>query len=177
MDILATLNRKSLERGLQFMVVGGLAVSAHGYERQTGDIDLLVKRDHRDAWAAIFAGLGYKIFHEQDTFMQFSSPQDTGWPVDLMFVNEQTFLKMFAGSVEQTMKGAVVRIPSVEHLIALKIHALKYTNPRRQLKDLLDVASLIELNNIDINGKEFSVLCERYGNEKIRAQIIAALSK
>ena len=109
--------------------------------------------------------------------MQFSSPENTGWPVDLMFVNDQTFSKMFTASVEQTMKGTVVRIPSVEHLIALKIHALKYTNPRRQLKNLLDVVSLIELNNVDINGKEFIVVCERYGTPKIRAQIIAALSK
>ena len=177
MEILETLKQKGLERGLQFMVVGGLAVSAHGYERQTGDIDLLVKRDNRDVWTSIFASLGYKIFHEQDTFMQFSSPENTGWPVDLMFVNDQTFSKMFTASVEQTMKGTVVRIPSVEHLIALKIHALKYTNPRRQLKNLLDVVSLIELNNVDINGKEFIVVCERYGTPKIRAQIIAALSK
>jgi predicted nucleotidyltransferase len=177
MEIFETLNQKSREAGLQFLVMGGHAINAHGYERQTADVDILVRSKDREAWKTLLSSLGYRVFHEQDTFMQFSAPEAGAWPVDLMFVNEQTFSKMLAESIEVTMKGTGVKIPSVEHLIALKLHALKYTNPRRELKDLLDVVSLLEANKIDPNGGKFKELCERYGTQKIQNKIIAASSK
>jgi predicted nucleotidyltransferase len=70
-----------------------------------------------------------------------------------------------------------VRVASVEHLIALKLHALKHGNPRRELKDLLDVVSLCEANRIDVNGEKFEQLCKRYGTKKIHSQILAISSR
>lgn len=177
MDILTTLNQRGSESGLQFLVIGGLAVNAHGYERVTSDIDLLVRRDDREAWKSLMFSLGYSIFHEQDIFTQFKAPEGTTWPIDLMFVNQQTFSKMFPESIEVQMKGMTFRVPALEHLLALKLHALKYTHARRELKDLLDVVWLADLNHIDINSEKFSELCKRYGTEKIHMQIIAASSK
>ena len=177
MDILDTLNQKSRERRLQFLVTGGHAINAHGYERQTADLDIVVRREEREAWKALLASLGYKIFHEQNTFAQYSPPEAGAWPVDLMFLNEQTFAGMFAESMEVSLKSTAVRIPSVEHLIALKLHALKHTNPRRELKDLLDVVNLVDANKIDIDGENFRKLCERYGTPKIYDKIVAASSR
>ncbi len=177
MDILETLNQKSRERGLGFLVMGGLAINAHGYERQTADIDLLARSDKRGDWKALMESLGYRVFHDQGTFTQFSPPESVTWPVDLMFVNEGTFAKMSSESVEVQMQATKVRIPSVEHLMALKLHALKHASPRRELKDLLDMAGLIEANHIDINGEKFKKLCERYGTKTIHAQISVVCAK
>ncbi|HWF19604.1 MAG TPA: nucleotidyl transferase AbiEii/AbiGii toxin family protein [Verrucomicrobiae bacterium] len=177
MDILTALNRRGSELGLQFLVIGGLAINAHGYERVTSDIDLLVRNEEREAWKSLMASLGYSEHHEQGTFMQFTASEGTTWPVDLMFVNQQTFSKMYPESIEVKMKGMEFRVPALEHILALKLHALKYTHGKRELKDLLDVVWLAEINHIDINGEKFIELCRRYGTERIHQQIIAVSSR
>lgn len=177
MDVLTKLNRLSAESGLQFLVIGGLAINAHGYERVTADIDLLVRKEDREAWRNLMLSIGYQVHHEQEIFMQFTAPEGSTWPVDLMFVNHQTFSKMFPESLEVKMKRMEFRVPALDHLLALKLHALKYTHAKRELKDLLDVVWLVDINHIDINGEKFTELCKRYGTEKIRKQIIAASSR
>jgi Uncharacterised nucleotidyltransferase len=177
MDTLKIIKEKSGREGLPFLVMGGLAVSAHGYGRHTADIDLLAQSARREEWKKLMAGAGYQVFQEQGPFTQFSPVEAESWPVDIMFVNEETFAKMNAEGVEAVVQDTQLRIPSVEHLIALKLHALKNTNSRRGLKDLLDVASLVEANHIDLNGEVFKNLCERYGTPKIHAQIIAISAK
>jgi len=177
MDVLTILNEKSRERDLPFLVIGGLAVNAHGYERVTSDIDILVRGDERETWKNLLLSLGFSLTHEQGTFAQFKAAGETGWPLDLMFVNQQTFSKMFPESVEVKLKGLAFRVPTLEHLLALKLHALKYTHGRRELKDLLDVVWLTDINHIDINGEKFIALCNRYGTEKIRNQLIVVSSR
>jgi hypothetical protein len=176
-NIIETLNRESRERGIPFLVVGGLAVIAHGYERQTADMDIMIRRADGEAWKCVLIGLGYKVFLEQETFAQLTPPAPGLWPVDLMFVNDETFSKMSAESVEAKVRETPVRIPRVGHVIALKLHALKHTHPRRELKDLLDVVSLIEAAKLDLNGDELKQLCKRYASEKIYRKIVAASSK
>lgn len=177
MDILEILSQKSGELELRFLVVGGHAVIAHGYERQTSDLDILVRNLDREAWRSLLSSLGYRLFHEQGVFAQFSPAEHGAWPVDLMFVNDQTFESFMAEASEVKVKDARVKFPSVEHLLALKIHALKSTHPGRELKDLLDVVNLIESNHIDLNGDKFKKLCERYGTSRIHDQIITASSR
>jgi predicted nucleotidyltransferase len=177
MEILETIKVKSAELGLQFLVIGGHAIIAYGYERQTGDLDLLVRRTDQKKWADLLISLGCNLVHEQDPFAQFSPSSNFGWPVDLMFGNEQTFSGMLAEAKESTVTGIAVKIPSLEHLIALKLHALKNTHGRRGLKDLVDVVSLLEANKIDVGSDKFKRLCERYGTDKIYDQIIAISSK
>lgn len=177
MGTLEILNQKSRELGLRFLVVGGHAVIAHGYERQTADLDILVRNLDREAWRSLLSALGYRLFHEQGVFAQFSPVEQGAWPVDLMFVNDQTFDGFFAEARDVQVTGVSLKIPSVEHLLALKFHALKHTHPQREMKDLLDVVNLIEANHIDLNGESFKKLCDRYGTPKIRDQIIAASSR
>jgi hypothetical protein len=53
-EILRTL----LEHGVEFLVIGGLAVAAHGYERGTKDVDVVpaqTTKNRRRLYAALFA--------------------------------------------------------------------------------------------------------------------------
>ena len=149
-------------------------MNAHGYERQTADLDLLVRTADRESWHALMTSLGYQVFHEQGAFLQLSPPADSAWPVDLMFVNDTTFSTMLAEASKIHLTGAEVKIPSLDHLLALKLHALKHTHFRRELKDLLDVITLIEIHQIDIKGEKFRKLCERYGSSQVYEKIAAA---
>ena len=43
------------EAGLPFLIIGGLAVIAHGYQRNTVDLDYLARRSDREAWQQALA--------------------------------------------------------------------------------------------------------------------------
>ena len=55
MGLFQTINLEARNRKLEFLVIGGLAVNFHGYSRDSADLDLLIQRDAREAWLAMFA--------------------------------------------------------------------------------------------------------------------------
>jgi hypothetical protein len=59
MSLLKTLESKTKDQGLTFLVIGGLAVIHYGYPRDTGDLDLLILRSARGQWLALFSELDY----------------------------------------------------------------------------------------------------------------------
>jgi hypothetical protein len=59
MNVFRTVEREARERGLTFVVIGGLAVIEHGYSRLTTDFDLLIAQEHRDSWHFLLLDVGY----------------------------------------------------------------------------------------------------------------------
>ena len=94
-------------------------------------------------WHALLTGLGYKLDNEHTVFRQYALREGVGWPVALMLVNEKTFEGIAEGAKLVAIQGAHLYIASVEHLIALKLHALKHSRLSRFFKDLDDVVNLI----------------------------------
>lgn len=139
MSILEHLIERARAQGLPFVVIGGHAVAAHGYGRQTLDLDLLVRDEDRRPWVELLVAFGYRVFHEDPAFVQLAAPTVAHWPVDLLLVAEPTFAGVMAEAREVDFGAQRVRIPSLEHLLALKLHALKDARPPRDLKDLTDV--------------------------------------
>ena len=81
MTPLGKIKKAAEQRGISFILIGGLAVIEHGYARLTSDFDLLVLRDDDGEWRALLQELGYQLFHQGPTFLQYK--KDTDWPVDL----------------------------------------------------------------------------------------------
>ena len=98
-------------------------------------------------------------------FAQFS--QTDGDPLDLMFVNSTTFEQMWTGSEERAFLGTKARIPSLDHLLALKLHALKQGLQHRTFKDADDVETLLKLNGLDIATPHYEQLFLKYGSREI----------
>lgn len=121
--------------------------------------------------------MGYTLFSDQLTFAQFHPPQPWEWPVDLMFLSEETFRKLASDGVNAVILGVEVRIPSPEHIIALKLHAIRYGPPRREAGDLVDILELIEANKIDIAGDRFRKLCNRYATPELYERIAKEIAK
>jgi hypothetical protein len=177
MDIFQSLADVSRERVLEFLVIGGHAVNAYGYSRETADLDLLIRKAQRDSWLAWFQSLGYSIFHDGENFLQLVPPPEARWPVDLMLVNDESFAAMLAASRPIEQEPARPRIPSVDHLIALKLHALKHTRIHRFLKDFQDVIGLIESQKIDPDSEKLKQLFEKYGTIELYGKVRRALSE
>lgn len=77
------------EKKVRFLVIGGMAVNFHGYERVTKDLDLWVARDRRNAravyaslseWGAGLTGITAKDFEEDNFFLFGREP----WRIDIL---------------------------------------------------------------------------------------------
>jgi hypothetical protein len=160
--------------GLHAVLVGGNAVNLHAYSRTTFDLDLLVPEGESRSWVTFFQGHGYEVFHQTPNFMRlrFAADPTGALPIDLMLSDADTFQKIHSESTQvQVTPGASLAIPTVLHLIAMKLHALRSPVRVEHGVDLQDVKHLMKTARIDPAGNEFRRLAERYGNESIRARI------
>lgn len=158
---------------LPFLVIGGHAVIAHGYPRLTHDLDFLVRKSQRDLWRIKVLRLGFHVFEERASFIQFS--RSAGMPDwDLMLVNDLTFEKMWAESITIDFAGTGARMVALDHLIALKLHVLKQNLPHRALRDLDDVINLVLKNGLDIRTERYRTLFLKYGDQLTYDRVLRA---
>ena len=174
MTLFQVLEREAPPRGVDFLIIGAHAINQFGYSRDTADVDLLVRATDRDTWLKLFTDLDYTVVSEKPAFLQLKAPSEFIWPVDLMFVNEQTWNKMAAEAVHISIGDASCKVPKLLHLIALKVHALQHTHAGRFMKDFQDVEGLIKINCLDVESVEIREIFERYGTADLYKKIANA---
>ncbi|HEY6168242.1 MAG TPA: hypothetical protein VI454_09405 [Verrucomicrobiae bacterium] len=150
---------------LRFLIIGGWAVGAHGNPRATFDVDFMIQRADRDEWFKRALEGGLKLFRESRTFAQFTQPAGDG--LDLMFADDTTFGKMWEASEERTFGVVKARVPCLDHLLALKLHALRQNLSHRTSKDADDVEVLLRRHEINLHDPHYEALFLKYGNREI----------
>lgn len=164
MEILRTIKFYCEAKDLRFIMIGGHAVNSYGLSRQTGDIDLLARSEDSFEWDKLLKKLRYIEFQRTKVFARFRPGELAAWPIDLMFVDSNTFEKMYAEAFEFDFGIVTVKIASLRHLIALKIHALKTPQKHRELKDYGDILELLRRNKNALTHNELKALCEKYAS-------------
>lgn len=174
LDIFQVCVDAAARAGLDFLLIGGHAVNARGYERTTLDIDfLLAGRDLR-GWRDLLAAAGYRLIPPEGgikAFAQFEPEVGEGFRVDLMLVDDATFARLLAGSEWRDYGRRRVRVIGVLHLVALKLHALRTESRAALGRDYLDILNLIRVNCIDIAGAEFQEIVDRYASPTVRERL------
>lgn len=136
--------------GIDYAVIGAVALNQHGYQRFTSDIDLLMTKEGLEKFHRELAGLGYvpkfegakKTFRATARNVQIEVitageyPGD-GKPKPVQFPNPDESCMVING----------VKTVTLEMLITLKL-ASGMTNAGR-LKDLADVQELIKVKQLD----------------------------
>ena len=176
MSFFGTIHEEAARRKLRFLVIGGLAVNHYGYSRDTSDLDFFISQADRSEWMRLLADFGYASHNDGGNFIQYHPPAQNAWPVDLMLVQEKTFAPILAASRAADFFGVKSRVPSLEHLIALKLHALKNTRMSRFLKDFLDVEYLIRLNRLDLQSENIRELFDKYGTPDLYDKVSRSLA-
>lgn len=150
----------------------------HGFQRGTEDADILVSKEQRDLWIEIVRNCGYTLLHDAGTFLQFEPEraEPNRWDVDVMLVPSSAFERLLAAAESATIEAAAVMVPSLEHLLALKVHALKNGKGLRVLKDMTDVAELLKANRVDPKTPWLKAIFERYGDTEMYERIIKLLA-
>jgi len=155
------------DAGVPFLVVGGLAVVAHGYGRQTQDLDIVIRLEPGPVKAAFVAleGLGYRprvpvtaagfadraqrsawIEAKGMTVLSFHSDRFRDTPVNVFVTEPFDFAEEHRlAMVEEIAPGLTVRIVRLPCLLRLKQEA-------GRPQDLADVAELRLLHGGEANG-------------------------
>jgi hypothetical protein len=158
---------------LRFLIIGGWAVGAHGNPRATFDVDFMVRRVDHDAWFERAVARGLKLFRESAVFAQFTQPAGDGF--DLMFVSDPTFGKMWEASEERAFGEVKARVPCLDHLLALKLHALRQNLSHRTSKDADDVEVLLRRHEINLTDPHYKALFLKYGSPELYETFVRIL--
>jgi hypothetical protein len=136
------------QMGIQYAVVGGLALFQHGLRRFTEDVDILVTKDALRKIHENLEGLGYlppyaKSKHLRDT--------ELGVKIEFLTTGEypgdgKEKPVSFPDPAQVSFDSEGVRYVNLPTLIELKL-ASGMTNPGR-MKDLTDVLELIKILNL-----------------------------
>jgi len=105
----------------------------------------------------------YTLHAETRTFFQMHPSDEQTLPVDVMMVNEPTFAKMLALAKECSALPPAARVVSLEHLLALKCHAIKHGHPGRVEKDVDDELGLVRANQLDVTASDWREIFLKYG--------------
>lgn len=153
------------------VLIGGFAVNFHKVSRYTADVDFLITKEDFDKIAEYISRAGFKKLSPHENFAQFKSLGIGSIGVDFMFVDPQTFNKIKEEGQKLKLGKKEFVVPSLNHLIALKLHSMKSNQRDRFGKDFPDVINLIKVNKLNIDDKDFKELCLKYGTKEIYQKI------
>ncbi len=173
-SIFQLISRMMLETGIRCVLIGGFAVNYYKVSRQTADVDLMIASDDFEKGALFLKKTGFREEQKSDVFARFTAPETYFLDVDYMFVQRETLNKILKECEEADIGGEKFKVPSLYHLMALKMHAIKY-NSKREYRDLPDIVELIKSNKVDIKSKRFTQLCSDHGSKEIYDKISAAV--
>lgn len=161
------------QAGISVILVGGFAVNLYKVTRSTKDIDFLIPEEDYEKARAVLQEAGYKELKHDKIFARLVADFIAPSEVDLLFTDPQTFKTVLKEGREVTLSGKRFRLPSLEHLIALKLHAIKCNPPSRELRDLRDILELVRANEIKVKTERFRNLCLKFGNQEIYEKILS----
>ena len=103
--------------------------------------------------------------------MLFNPPYGVRWRLDLMLVSEDTFGKILSAAKEVKMLGVTAQVPSIEHLLAMKVHALRHGNQERFEKDFGDVLNLIHNAEFGVDSEPVRRAFQQFGTEELYERV------
>jgi predicted nucleotidyltransferase len=157
--------------GIHYVLAGGFAVNVHHVTRQTLDVDLLIALDDLEKASSALQAVGYRTGLESPVVARFKGDGKLLLDIDLMLIDPGTMQKILDKSKKATISGHSFKVLSLEHLIAMKFHAIKNDPESREPKDLLDIIQLVRRNGMDLGGAELRRLCEGYGTPELFKKI------
>lgn len=173
MDFVGVLDRVDAfltGHGWRFALIGGVALAVYGNPRLTLDLDIVTEAEGQEALVAWMESAGYATLYRSPGFSNHLHASREWGRVDFIYVRDETAARLFAGvAVAPGPAGRPVPVPRKEHLIAMKVQAMK-NDPTRSLQDMSDIGYLLKLEGINRDeAREYFVkagLLERWEDLK-----------
>lgn len=161
------------DAGVSVVLVGGYALGAHGHQRFTKDVDFVVAEQDVDKLVSALSKTGYREVLRSPVVVRCAPEDEASEVVDLMPVDAHTFGKMKTEAREEDYGGERFLVPKLDHLMAMKLHALREQFETRKTKDLPDIVELLKRNHLDVTSERFRDLCYTYGTPELYQEIVS----
>jgi hypothetical protein len=168
-EVFDLLSRIQQRTGLNLLIIGGWALHAHGFSRNTNDVDCMTAITDDAVIGQELVRAGFECFAELPSFRRFRHRLEHCIVLDVMRVDAATFAKVWDGARKFEIEGFTLHVPSLPHLIALKVHAARSEN--RTDQDMLDVINLLRVNPGGISSVALREICDRFGTPQLTARL------
>jgi hypothetical protein len=143
------------KNGIEYNIIGAIALNLHGYQRFTTDIDLLMTAEGLEKFHQLLVGVGYRPAFEGARKKFRATARNI--PIEIITTGEypgdgKVKPISFPTPQESCVEINGVQVLSLEMLINLKL-ASGMTHPGR-LKDLADVQELIKIKGLSSSFSE-----------------------
>lgn len=163
-----TVLKAFVKEGIEFLIVGGFAVNAYGYSRHTVDLDLMIVIEDLNRVRGLMTTNGFTNIVIKEAAAHFFKPDET-CRIDFLMANHATIATLVADAKAISIFGVQVKVPHLEHLIAMKLHALKYAFAQRVEKDVSDIIALMFANELSIS--RIQKLCHEFSTPEVLSEI------
>jgi len=134
---------------VRFALAGAFALHAYGLSRATSDVDFVTEASVRQRLVTFLESLGYETLYSSPGYSNHLHPESEMGRVDLIYVDGETASRLFAAAgTSFRLGGQELKVPSAEHLAAMKVHAMK-NDPGRALQEMADIRFLLQLDGVD----------------------------
>lgn len=167
-SIIEILTGFFLREKIEYGIIGAFALFSYGYIRATRDVDFVTRVENRDKITSYLTSLGFETVFSSESFSNFLHPLGSV-RVDIMYVDGAT-ADSILGSIEkrQVFQGLELPVVSPEHLIAMKLFAVK-NNPERKFKDFADIKEI--LNHAKYDKQKVAEYFKKFGMESYYNEI------
>lgn len=135
--------------GYAIAVAGGFGLHAYGMSRATYDLDFVVEAEAQEKLVRFMESMGYETWHRSEGYSNHLHSSPELGRVDFVYVRAESSRKLF-GQVREMIvfEDVSVAVPRAEHLIAMKVQAMK-NDPARVFQEMADIQYLLGLEGID----------------------------
>jgi len=153
--------------GVQFALIGDLAMASYNIIRATQDLNLLVDAQRGDQIDAAFVRMGYRCAYRSREAANYRR-RDEG--IDLIYAGRPIARRLLADAMQSTTAVGMLRVVSAEGLIGFKLQAL--VNDPRRTQDLEDIRDLLRAQGSTLNLAEVREYFALFGRESLLDELL-----
>ncbi len=161
------------ETKAHIVLIGGFAVNYYGVSRHTADVDFLTSEKD---YALIFNFLKKFQYSELVRNRLFARVSSTTaeFDLDFLFTKTDTLNGIFKAGRKVKIANHSFTVPSLLHLIALKVHSWKQEPGTREYRDFSDIVELVRRNKLHVKTKKFQDIFLKYGTKEFYDKVVKA---
>lgn len=151
-------------------LIGGVALSAYGIIRTTIDLDILTHYEYKQTIVKFLESLGYETLSSSTAFSSHEHPLPGMGRIDFLYVSDRTAERILKEARKKTVfEDKKIKVVKPEHLIALKLYAVK-CNPDRRHKEWEDIRNLLKLSRLNL--EEVQEYFQKYSTPEKKKELM-----
>ena len=163
------------DSGVPLLIIGGHAVNAHGGSGDTAEVECAIAAASEAKFAHYVSLAGWNMVYRTQFFAKYRL-LSTGSPeMKVMFLDPTTFDRLLAAGFDFPFDGVPLRVPSLIHVIAMKLQGVK-NEPHLEIGEFPKILALLRANSDAWKSDDLLEACNRFGPPEIYDRLLERLT-